>query len=74
MSGQKLDVGEKYLLKYLAYHPKENEPSHAGANMRLAQIKEKRGNKPEAKRLFETALKMDPNLKEAKDGLERVSK
>ena len=72
MSGQKLDQGEECLNKYLSYQPKQNEPSHAGANMRLAQIKEKRGNKPEAKRLYETALRLDPNLKEAQAGLERV--
>jgi tetratricopeptide (TPR) repeat protein len=71
-SGAKLDVGEKYLLKYLAYQPKENEPTHAGANMRLAQIKEKKGNKAEAKKLYETALKQDATLKEAQDGLARV--
>jgi tetratricopeptide (TPR) repeat protein len=74
LSGQKLDRGEECLKKYLAHTPQQNEPSHAGANMRLAQIKEKRGNKAEAKKLFETALKMDGSLKEAKEGLERVSK
>jgi len=74
LSGQKLDRGEECLKKYLTYTPKQNEPSHAGANMRLAQIKEKKGSKAEAKKLFETALKMDNNLKEAKEGLERVSK
>jgi tetratricopeptide (TPR) repeat protein len=74
VSGQRLDRGEECLRKYLYYSPKQNEPSHAGANMRLAQIKEKRGQKAEAKRLFETALKLDGNLKEAKEGLERVSK
>ena len=72
ISGQKLDRGEECLLKYLSYAPKQNEPSHAGANMRLAQIKEKKGNKPEAKKLYETALKLDANLKEAKEGLTRV--
>lgn len=72
VTGDRMDVGEKCLLQYLAYQPKENEPSHAGANMRLAQIKEKRGNKVEAKKLYETALKMDGNLKEAKEGLARV--
>ncbi len=74
VSGQKLDRGEECLKKYLAYTPKQNEPSHAGANMRMAQIKEKRGNKVEAKKLFEIALKLDGNLKEAKEGLERVLK
>jgi Flp pilus assembly protein TadD len=62
------------LRKYLKYTPKPNEPSHGGANMRLGQILEKKGNKAEAKKLYETALKMDSNLKEAKEGLERVSK
>lgn len=74
LSGQKLDRGEECLRKYLTYSPKPNEPSHAGAHMRLAQIFEKRGNKAEAKKLFETALKMDSSLKEAKEGLERLSK
>ena len=74
LSGKQLDRGEQSLRQYLAYKPKENEPSHAGANMRLAQIFEKRGNKAEAKKLFETALKQDNTLKEAKEGLQRVSK
>ena len=71
-SGQKLDVGESCLIKYLAYQPKADEPRHAAANMRLAQIKEKKGNKPEAKKFYEAALKLDPSMKEAKEGLARV--
>ncbi|PZR41597.1 MAG: hypothetical protein DI538_00660 [Azospira oryzae] len=74
LSGQKLDRGEACLKKYLTYKPKENEPSHAGANMRLAQIQEKKSNKAEAKKLYEAALKQDATLKEAKEGLARVSK
>jgi tetratricopeptide (TPR) repeat protein len=75
VSGLRLDKGEEYLKKYLTtYSPKPNEPSHAGANMRLGQIYEKRGNKKEAKRLYELAVKADSNLKDAKEGLERVSK
>jgi tetratricopeptide (TPR) repeat protein len=52
VSGQRLERGEECLKKYFSYSPKQNEPSHAGANMRLAQIKEKRGQKAEAKKLF----------------------
>jgi hypothetical protein len=66
ISGQKLERGEECLKKYLKYTPKANEPSHAGANMRLAQIQEKRGNKAEAKKLFELALKMDAISKKPK--------
>jgi tetratricopeptide (TPR) repeat protein len=74
LSGQKLDFGEECLKKYLGYTPKPSEVDHAAANMRLAQIKEKQGNKAEAKKLYELALKSDSSLKEAKQGLERVSK
>jgi tetratricopeptide (TPR) repeat protein len=74
ISGMKLERGEEYLRKYLTYSPKANEPSLGGANMRLAQIVEKKGNKIEAKRLYETALKLDANLKEATEGLQRTSK
>ncbi len=74
VSGQRLDEGEQAMLRYLAYAPKPNEASHAGANMRLAQIYEKKGKKPEAKQKYEQALKLDGNLKEAKEGLGRVSR
>jgi tetratricopeptide (TPR) repeat protein len=74
LSGQRLERGEVCLKKYLTYQPQKNEPSHAGANMRLAQIMEKAGKKTEAKKLYEVALKADATLKEAKEGLERVSK
>lgn len=73
LSGQKAERGEACLKKYLAYTPKPNEPSLAGANMRLAQITERKGNKSEAKRLYETALKLDASLKEAQEGLRRTS-
>lgn len=74
LSGQKLERGEACLRKYLTYQPQKNEPSLAGAAMRLAQIMEKGGKKSEAKKLYESALKADASLKEAKEGLERVSK
>lgn len=74
LSGKQLERGEQCLRQYLTYQPKNNEPSHAGAQMRLAQILEKGGNKPEAKKMYEAALKKDNSLQEAKEGLERVSK
>jgi tetratricopeptide (TPR) repeat protein len=75
LTGQRLDQGEEYLRKYLTNHsPNQNEASLARVKMRLAQIKEKKGQKPEAKKLFEDALNEDKSLKEAKEGLERLSK
>jgi tetratricopeptide (TPR) repeat protein len=73
LTGQYLDKGEVSLKKYLAYNPKSGEPLHSSAYLRLAQIQEKRGNAIEAKRNYAHALHLDDNLKEAKEGLERVS-
>ncbi|GHN01045.1 hypothetical protein WSM22_25340 [Cytophagales bacterium WSM2-2] len=70
----KMDRGEECLLKYLTFIPKEGEPSIAGAHLRLGQIKEKKGNKPDAKKNYELAVKLDGSLKQAKEGLSRVSK
>lgn len=72
ISGLKLDRGGECLQKYLTYAPQYGEPSIAAAYMRLGQIKEKQGNKGEAKRNYEMAVKLDDNLKDAKAGLERV--
>jgi tetratricopeptide (TPR) repeat protein len=72
VSGLRLEQGEAYLKKYLNYEPKANEASIAGAYMRLANIYEKKGNKPEAKKHYEKSLKLDATMKEAKEGLERV--
>jgi tetratricopeptide (TPR) repeat protein len=72
VSGLKLEQGEAHLKKYLTYTPKENEPTHAGAHMRLGNIYEKKGNKAEAKREYENSLKLDPKMKEAQEGLARV--
>jgi tetratricopeptide (TPR) repeat protein len=72
VSGQRLDYGEQCLKRYLIYQPKPAEPSHAAAYMRLGQIKERGGNKTEARTNYEKALALDNSLKEAKEGLARV--
>ena len=72
LSGQKMEKGEELLNTYLKHKPINNEPSLAGATMRLAMIYEKKGNKQEAKKMYETAFKSDPTLKEAKEALRRL--
>jgi tetratricopeptide (TPR) repeat protein len=74
ITGDRLDRGEQCLKKYLTHQPGQGEPSHGGAQMRLGQIYEKRGSKAEAKKAYQAAIKIDPTLKEAKEGLDRVSK
>lgn len=73
LTGINLGRGEELLLKYLKHTPSKDEPSLAGANMRLGQINEKQGNKLEAKKYYETALELDSKLEGAQKGLERVS-
>lgn len=72
LSGQKLEQGEPYLLKYLSYQPKQNEPSHALANLWLGQIKERSGDKAEAREYYEKSLALNAGVGEAKEGLKRV--
>lgn len=74
LTGLNLDRGEQCLKKYVTITPLQNEPSLAGANMRLGQINEKQGDKAEAKKYFQLALQQDASLKGAKEGLERISK
>ncbi len=73
ISGQQLDRGETCLRNYLTYKPTQQEPSLGGAYWRLGMIMEKRGNKAEAKKNYEMAVKLDSTLKEAKEALKRVS-
>jgi Tfp pilus assembly protein PilF len=65
--------GQEALTKYVAYTPKESEPTLANAHYHLGTIYEKEGKKVEAKQSYEAALKLNPTLKAATEGLKRVS-
>ena len=73
MTGLKYDRAIDCLNNFLKYQPNEHEPSIAAANTLLARIYERRGNKSEAKKFYTAALKEDPKLKEAREGLDRMS-
>ena len=69
-----LPRGEETLRKYLSgYTPKDNEPTLANAHYWLGAVLEKAGKKAEAKKSYETALKLNPGLKQATEALKRVS-
>lgn len=74
ISGLRLVQGEASLRRYLAHKPGATEPTLAGANMRLAQVLEKKGNKEAARKHYAEALRLDAKMEEAKVGLDRVSK
>jgi tetratricopeptide (TPR) repeat protein len=72
LSGRRLDEGEAALRRYLTLEPGPTMPTHAGAQLRLGQILEKRGNIPGARTAYEASLSLDAKQEEARKGLERL--
>jgi len=71
-SGEQLDRGEASLRAYLEHEPKPNEPSLAATHWRLGMIAEKRGDTAAARREYQAAATMDPNLRQAREALARL--
>jgi Tfp pilus assembly protein PilF len=74
LSGEQLDRGEKCLRTYLALPVREEleNPSVASAHFRLGNILEKKGNATAAREEYETALKIDPKQKLAREALAKL--
>lgn len=73
-SGKDLPRAERYLRKYLTVEAEPGEPPWAGAHWRLGQVLEKEGKKTEAIAEMKEALRLQPDLKPAKDDLSRLQK
>ena len=73
LANTNLARGEEALKKYVAYTPKENEPTLASAHYYLGDLYEKQGRKAEAKQAYQAALKLNPSLTRASEALKRVS-
>lgn len=71
-SGQYLAEGEAALRSYLKMPRQAQDPQVKNAQYRLGQVLAHAGKKAEAKSAFQTALKLDPKLKEAKDALAKL--
>jgi tetratricopeptide (TPR) repeat protein len=76
LSGQQLDRGEKCLRTYLAIPAREEleNPSIAAAQFRLGNILEKKGEAVSARVEYETALKIDPKQKLAREALAKMKR
>jgi tetratricopeptide (TPR) repeat protein len=72
VEGKDLPRAEGYFRKYLTQEPEADDPSLADAHWRLGLALEKQGRKPEAVSELETALRMKPDLREAKKDLARL--
>lgn len=72
LSGKRADRGEECLKRYLGHTPGPDGAPLANAHFRLGMVYEKKGNKALAKAEYQTALKLDPKLKDAKEALEKL--
>lgn len=73
-SGKDLPRAERYFRKYLTIEPEAGEPPQAGAHWRLGQVLEKEGKKNDAIAEVQEAIRLQPDLKPAKDDLNRMKK
>jgi tetratricopeptide (TPR) repeat protein len=72
LSGLQLARGESCLRRYLEHTPTGSEPSIAMAHADLAAIHEHRGERKQAHEEYSAALRLDPGLREATEGILRV--
>ena len=73
LSGLQLNEGIAALQKYLLMPHAGDEPPNKNAYHRLGQLYAKAGKRAEAKAAFQAALKLDPNFKDVKDELAKLS-
>ena len=72
ISGKNLDRAEQCLKDYLQSDPREDDPSFAWTNYRLGMVYAHKGDKTAARECYQTALKQDPDHKEAKKALKKL--
>jgi tetratricopeptide (TPR) repeat protein len=72
LSGLQLEEGAEALKRYLTFAHAKNEPKNENAYHRLGQVYARAGKKPEAKAAFLAALKLKPDMKEAKEELAKL--
>ena len=73
LASTNLARGEEALKKYLAYQPKDEDPSAPRADYWLGGIYEKQGRKAEAKAHYTSSLKINPNRQDAEQAMTRDS-
>jgi hypothetical protein len=72
LTGLELELAAASLESYLSRPAPPGSPSHAAANWRLGMVKEHAGDTNMARTLFERALEQDPELRGAREALQRL--
>jgi len=70
--GKELPRAESYAKKYLSQEPEGDEPDSADAHRLLGLIFEREGRRADAHAEIQSALRLRPNFKAAKDDLKRL--
>jgi tetratricopeptide (TPR) repeat protein len=70
--GKDYQRAEGYLRRYLSQEPEGEEPDAADAHRVLGLVLEKEGRKAQARAEIQTAVRLRPNFKAAKDDLKRL--
>ncbi len=71
-SGENLERGVECLNTYLKNKPAPGQPTLAHAHWRLGMVYEKMGNTEMAKKEYKVALELNPDIKEAREALEKL--
>lgn len=71
-SGRDLEAGEQGLRRYLTHTPRGDDPPLANAHWRLGQILQQRGDREGARREYQEALRLNPQLSGARESLNRL--
>lgn len=72
LTAKDLPRAERYFRRYLTQEPEAGAPTLPHAHWRLGLVLEKEGRKAEAAAEIETALRLKPDLNEAKKDLKRL--
>ncbi len=72
LSGERLDLAEQALKRYLQLKPDLENPSPAAAHWRLGMIYQKKGDAAAARAEYETSLKLDPKNKDVRAALQSL--
>ena len=71
-TGKDISRAEAFARKYLSQEPEGGEPDLAEAHRLLGLLLDKEGRNSEARGEMQTALRLRPNFKAAKDDLKKI--
>ncbi|MDI1250151.1 MAG: hypothetical protein PSV13_14910 [Lacunisphaera sp.] len=72
ISGERVDLGIKALMKCLTIPSSAGTPGHDAVNWRLGNLWEKKGDMVAARAAYQASLAVNPNFQQAADALKKL--